>query len=132
MSTEVIRVGNALDFGHLPLSAAVRLAETVHTAGVLPVDPSTGEVVGTTIEEQARIALNNLSAILYSAGSALDRVGIVRIYLADIAADLDGFNDVYAEFFARHHPARYALGVTLAFPGLKVELQAVASCDPSC
>ncbi|GAB3576259.1 RidA family protein [Amycolatopsis endophytica] len=129
MSTELIRLGNALDHGNLPLSAAVRMGGTVHTAGILPIDPSTGEVVGETIEEQARIALSNLDTILRGAGSSLDRVGIVRVYLADIVADLDGFNSVYAEFFARHHPARYALGVALAFPSLKVELQAVASSD---
>lgn len=131
MSTELISVGNALDHGNLPLSAAVRMSGMVHTAGVLPIDPTTGEVVGHTIEEQARFALINLMAVLASAGSSLDRVGIVRIYLADIVADLEGFNSVYAEFFARHHPARYALGVTLAFPSLKVEMQAVASCDPA-
>jgi 2-iminobutanoate/2-iminopropanoate deaminase len=129
MTTELIRVGNALDYGKLPLSAAARMSGTVHTAGVLPIDPATGEVTGGTIEEQARIALTNLDAVLRSAGSSLDRVGIVRVYLADIVADLEGFNSVYAEFFARHHPARYALGVALAFPSLKVELQAVASCD---
>lgn len=131
MRTELIEVGNALDFEGLPLSAAVRMGEAVHTAGVLPIDPVTGQVVGETIEEQARIALTNLDTVLRSAGSSLDRVGIVRIYLADIVADLDGFNRIYREFFARHHPARYALGVALAFPALLVELQAVASCDPS-
>lgn len=130
MNTELVRVGNALDLGSMPLSAAVRMGETVHTAGVLPIDPFTGEMCGETIEEQARIALTNLGAILQSAGSSLDRIGIVRVYLADIGADLDGFNSVYGEFFARHHPARYALGVSLAFPSLKVELQAVASSDP--
>ncbi|SEP40801.1 RidA family protein [Amycolatopsis saalfeldensis] len=131
MSADLIRVGNALDYGNLPLSAAARIGGTVHTAGVLPIDPSTGEVAGETIEEQARIALTNLDTVLRSAGSSLDRVGVVRVYLADIVADLEGFNSVYAVFFARHHPARYALGVTLAFPSLKVELQAVASCGPS-
>ncbi|MBN6038524.1 RidA family protein [Amycolatopsis sp. 195334CR] len=131
MSTDLIRVGNALDYGNLPLSAAARMDGTVHTAGVLSIDPATGEVVGETIEEQARVALSNLEAVLRSAGSSLGQVGIVRVYLADIVADIDGFNRVYAEFFARHHPARYALGVALALPSLKVELQAVASAEPA-
>ena len=128
MNTELIRLGNALDFGDLPLSAACRMGDVVHTAGVVPIDPVTGAIVGETIEEQSRLVLTNLSAILEGADSSLDRVGIVRIFLADIEGELDAFNRVYDEFFEHHHPARYALGVHLAFPSLKVELQAVATC----
>lgn len=128
MNADLIRIGNALDFGGLPLSAACRMGETVHTAGIVAIDPNTGEIVGESIEEQARLTLNNLAMILERSGSSLEQVGIVRIYLADIAADLAGFNHVYEEFFTTHHPARYALGVDLAFPRLRVEIQAVATC----
>jgi len=129
MAIDLISVGNALDFGDLPLSAAFRHGDVVQTAGVLPIDPETGTLVGDGIETQARSALNNLHSVLESAGSSLEQVGIVRIFLADIEHDLEGFNRVYAEFFPAHHPARYALGVGLAWPTLKVELQAVAVCD---
>ncbi|SFC56876.1 2-iminobutanoate/2-iminopropanoate deaminase [Nocardioides terrae] len=128
MNVELIRVGNALDFKDLPLSAACRMGDVVHTAGILPIDPDSGKLVGGSIEEQARLTLTNLVAILERAGSCLAQVGIVRIFLADIARDLAGFNTVYQEFFADHHPARYALGVQLAFPELKVEIQVVAGC----
>lgn len=129
MKAELIRVGNALDFGDMPLSAACRMGETVHTAGIVAIDPDTGEISGGSIEEQARLTLNNLALILERSGSSLEQVGVVRIYLADIVADLAGFNRVYEEFFTTHHPARYALGVDLAFPELKVEIQAIATCE---
>lgn len=129
MATELVHVGNALDFGDLPLSAAARIGAVVHTAGILPIDPLTGSLAGLDIETQARSALSNLATILESTGSSLDRVGIVRIFLTDIEGDLAGFNRVYAEFFPVYHPARYAIGVRLARPEWKVEIQAVASCD---
>lgn len=126
MTTELVRIGNALDFGDLPLSAAARIDDVVHTAGILPIDPVTGALAGLDIETQARSVLSNLAMILESTGSSLERVGIVRIFLTDIEADLDGFNRVYADFFPVHHPARYALGVRLARPEWKIEIQAVA------
>ncbi|GAF47526.1 RidA family protein [Rhodococcus wratislaviensis] len=129
MITELVHVGNALDFGDLPLSAAARIDGVVHTAGIVPVDPLTGALAGADIETQARSVLSNLATILESSGSSLDRVAVVRIYLSDIEGDLDGFNRVYAEFFPVHHPARYALGVRLARAEWRVEIQAVASCD---
>ena len=64
MKAELIRVGNALDFGDMPLSAACRMGETVHTAGIVAIDPDTGEIAGGSIEEQARLTLNNLALIL--------------------------------------------------------------------
>lgn len=129
MNTELVRVGNALDFGDLPLSAASRIDGVIHTAGILPIDPVSGALTGPDIETQARSALSNLAMILESGRSSLDRVGIVRIFLTDIEADLEGFNRVYAEFFPVHHPARYAIGVRLARPEWKVEIQAAAGCD---
>lgn len=124
MTLELLRIGNALD---LPsLAAGCVVGGQVRTAGILPLDPTTGEVVEGGIEAQARQALANLVMILDAAGAQLTDVSMVEIYLADIRVDLGPFNRVYAEYFDVHHPPRIAVGVELAWPSLAVELRAVA------
>ena len=76
------------------------------------------------IEEQARRALENLTACLRAAGAELSDVLKVNAYLADLG-DFAGFNAVYGEFFAEPYPARTTVGVSLP-AGLLVEIEAVA------
>jgi 2-iminobutanoate/2-iminopropanoate deaminase len=123
---ELIRMGNALDLEGFPISAASRAGDVIYTAGILPLDSATGEVVFGDIEVRARRTLENLRLVLEAAGSSLGRVAMVHVFLADAAGDLEGFNAVYQEFFSTHHPPRYAVGARLAWPSLKVEMQAVA------
>jgi len=82
-----------------------------------------GVVSGDTIQEQTRVALANIAAVLASAGASLADVVRCGVFLADMA-DFRGMNDVYAEFFPDPLPARTTVGATL--PGILVEIDCVA------
>jgi 2-iminobutanoate/2-iminopropanoate deaminase len=82
-----------------------------------------GVVSGDTIQEQTRVALGNVAAVLASAGASLADVVRCGVFLADMA-DFRGMNDVYAEFFPDPLPARTTVGATL--PGILVEIDCVA------
>ena len=111
-----------------PYSQAVVWANVVYVAGQIPIDPSTGRVVGDTIEEQARQALENLKAILEAAGSSLDRVLKVTVYIRDIGF-FDRFNKVYSEYFKEHRPARSVVEVSNLPKGVMVEIEAIAAAE---
>lgn len=98
----------------------------IFVSGQLPLDPETGNVVGDSIEVQMERTLANIAAILESAGSGLDHVLKVTIYLADLA--LAGrANAVYARIMGNHRPAR-AMVPTLPLPrGCLVEIEAIAA-----
>ena len=97
----------------------------VFTSGQLPLDPKTGELV-TEIKAATKQALSNVEAILKEAGSGKDKVINCVVYLNDIN-NFKAFDEVYAEFFADHKPARSAFEVAnLPKDGL-LEIEAIAS-----
>lgn len=106
-----------------PYSPVVVDGGLVYTAGQVAFDEQ-GERVAGGIEEQARRALENLTACLQAAGAELSDVLKVNAYLADLS-DFAGFNAVYSEFFSEPYPARTTVGVALP-AGLLVEIEAVA------
>jgi 2-iminobutanoate/2-iminopropanoate deaminase len=106
-----------------PYSPVVADGGLVYTAGQVAFDEH-GELVPGGIEEQARRALENLTACLRAAGAELSDVLKVNAYLADLG-DFAGFNAIYSEFFSAPYPARTTVGVSLP-AGLLVEIEAVA------
>jgi 2-iminobutanoate/2-iminopropanoate deaminase len=82
-----------------------------------------GEVVSGTIEEETRLALENLRTVLAAAGAGLEDVVRVGVYLADID-DFAAMNAVYAETVPEPLPARTTIGAEL--PGIKIEIDCVA------
>lgn len=109
-----------------PYSQAIRTGDLVFTAGQLGTDPATGELVGDDVAAQARQAIANLAAILESAGSSLDRLVKVTVFLADIG-EWQAVNEVYAELVPAPFPARSAFGVGALPKGARVEIEAVAT-----
>jgi 2-iminobutanoate/2-iminopropanoate deaminase len=106
-----------------PYSPVVVSGDHVFTAGQVAFD-ETGALVGDTMDEQARRALENLRSCLEAAGCTLDDVVKVNAYLADLA-EFDAYNAVYGEFFTAPYPARTTVQAGLP-PGLLVEIEAVA------
>ena len=97
----------------------------VFTSGQLPLDPKTGELV-TEIKAATKQALENVENILKEAGSSRDKVIKCVVYLNDIN-NFKAFDEVYAEFFKDHKPARSAFEVAnLRKDGL-LEIEAIAS-----
>jgi 2-iminobutanoate/2-iminopropanoate deaminase len=108
-----------------PYSQAVRTGDLVFTAGQLGTDPATGELAE-GITAQAEQALRNLGAILEAAGSGLDRLVKVTVFLADID-DWPALNEVYGRFVPEPYPARSAFAVGALPRAARVEIEAVAT-----
>lgn len=108
-----------------PYSQGIAAAGLVFCSGQIPLDPQTNELVGGSIADQTRRCMQNLSAVLEEAGSNLDKIVKVTVYLADIA-DYAEFNEAYAEFVGDVPPARAAFSVSGLPKGASVEVECVA------
>jgi 2-iminobutanoate/2-iminopropanoate deaminase len=109
-----------------PYSQGIRSGELVFTAGQIGIDPATFELVGPGVAEQAEAALNHVRAVLEAAGSGMDRILKVTVFLADIA-DWPAVNEVYARLVPEPFPARSAFAVRDLPKGARVEIEAVAA-----
>lgn len=108
-----------------PYSQAIRAGNMLFVSGQIPLNPQMGEMVGTTAAEQARQVLNNLRAVLQSAGASLDNVVKTTIFLTDLG-QFGEVNAVYAEFFPQNPPARSTVQVSALPRGAQVEIEAIA------
>lgn len=111
-----------------PYSQAIRAGDLVFTAGQLGLDPASGEFTSADVAGQAEQALANLSAILDAAGSGLDRLVKVTVFLADIG-DWPAVNVVYGRVLPEPYPARSAFAVKDLPKGALIEIEAVAVVD---
>jgi 2-iminobutanoate/2-iminopropanoate deaminase len=108
-----------------PYEQAIRIDGFVFTAGQIPIDPTSGNLVAGGIAEQTRRVLENLKAVLEAAGSSIDRVVKATVFLKNMA-DFAAMNDVYAEYFAGAKPARSTVAVAELPKGALVEIDLVA------
>ena len=108
-----------------PYSQAIEVNGFIFASGQIPIDPSDGELNNGSIEEQTRLVLNNLKAILESAGASFDNVVKCTVFLHDMD-DFSHMNNVYAEFFKPPYPARAAVQVARLPKDVKVEIEAIA------
>ena len=108
-----------------PYEQAIRIDGLVFTAGQIPIDPKTGNVVAGGIAEQTRQVLENLKAVLEAAGSSMDRVVKATVFLKNMA-DFPAMNEVYAEYFSGSNPARSTVAVAELPRGSLVEIDLVA------
>lgn len=125
MTREIIRTDRA-PAAVGPYSQAVRIKDLVFTAGQIPLDPSTGAVIQGDIEAQTRHVLENLSAVLEAAGSSLDQILKMTVFMTDLSL-FGRMNAVYAEYFPENPPARSAVQVAALPLGVAIEMEAVAS-----
>jgi 2-iminobutanoate/2-iminopropanoate deaminase len=109
-----------------PYSQALRAGGFLFTAGQVGFDPTTGELVDGGIAEQTRRVLQNIRAILEAGGSGLAQVVKTTVFLVDMA-DFGAMNEVYAEAFGAHRPARSTVAVAALPRGARVEIEAVAA-----
>ena len=125
MEREVIKTSNAPK-AVLPLSQAIKVGNLVFTSGMVARDPNTREFIGGDIKQQTERIILNLKAILEAAGSSLDKVVKVTVFLTDMR-DFAGMNEVYRKFFPKEPPARSTVEVSkLAIPAL-AEIEMIAT-----
>jgi len=109
-----------------PYPHARRVGDLLFLSGIGPRDPKGGPIPK-GIEAQTRACIENIRAILEDAGSSLDKVLDVTVYLTDMKGDFDRFNEVYAEYFGHVQPTRTTVGVDSLPTPIDVELKVIAS-----
>jgi len=107
-----------------PYSQAVTVNGVLYSSGQIPLDPETGQVVGTDIETQTRRVMENISAVLEEAGIGFKNVVKTTCFLKDLS-DFAAFNAVYAEYFVSL-PARSCVEVSALPKGVLVEVELIA------
>ena len=107
-----------------PYSQAMKVGGLVITSGQIPINPETGNVETTTIEQQTEQVCKNLQAVLAAAGTGMEKVVKTTCFLADMG-DFAAFNEVYAKYFVSR-PARSCVAVKTLPKNVLVEVEAIA------
>ncbi len=108
-----------------PYSQAIEIGDTIFTSGIIPIVPSTGNVVGYSVEEQTRQVLDNLKALLEDAGSSIENVIKTTVFIKNMD-DFTKINDIYATYFTGVLPARSCVEVAKLPKNVKLEIEAIA------
>jgi 2-iminobutanoate/2-iminopropanoate deaminase len=110
-----------------PYSQAMKVGDLLFTAGQIPLDPESMEMVGgDDVAAQTDRVMQNLRSILEAAGAGLDTVIKTTVYLVDMG-DFAAMNDVYGKHFGTHRPARSTVAVCALPKGARVEIDAMAA-----
>ena len=115
---------NAVPAAIGPYSQAMISGNFVFTCGQIALSPASGELVGSTIEEQTEQVMKNLSALLGAAGSSLTKVVKTTCFLEDMKY-FAAFNEVYGKYFP-NKPARSTFSVKGLPRNALVEIEVIA------
>ena len=108
-----------------PYSQAIRAGEFLFVSGQIPLNPSTGELVGGSIADQTHRVFANLAAILAASGASFDHVVKTTVYLADMS-EFAAMNEVYASYFGAPAPARATIQAARLPRDVRVEIDLIA------
>ncbi|HVV73628.1 MAG TPA: RidA family protein [Verrucomicrobiae bacterium] len=108
-----------------PYNHAVRVGDLLFCAGQIPLEPSTGNLVGGDIKVQTERVLENVKAILDDQGLKFGNVVKSTVFLTNLA-DFAGMNEVYARYFTSDFPARSTIQVAALPKGANVEIEVIA------
>lgn len=108
-----------------PYSQGVSTGNLIFTSGQLPIVPETGELITGDIQKAARQSLENVKEILAEAGATLEDVIKVTVFVSDMN-NFSLINEVYAEFFSNHKPARSLVEVSKLPKNGEIEIEAIA------
>ncbi len=108
-----------------PYSQAIIHNDLIFISGQGAIDPQTNELMHGTIEKEAELSMENIRIILEEAGSSLDNILQVTVYLLDMG-EYNRFNEVYKRYFQGDLPARTCVQAARLPFGIRVEIDAVA------
>ncbi|NUZ09058.1 RidA family protein [Schlegelella sp. ID0723] len=125
MQKEVLATKNAPEaIG--PYSQAIKTGPMVFLAGQIPIDPKTNQLMkDASIEDQTKLVLENLKAVLESSGMTMEHVVSTSVFLKDLN-DFAKMNQVYGTYFKTSPPARATVEVARLPRDVKVEISAIA------
>lgn len=108
-----------------PYSQAIEVNGMIYTSGMIPIDPSTGELVTGSVEAQAEQAISNLEALLAASGSSIEKAVKTVVFISNMD-DFGKINEVYAKHFKEPYPARSCVQVARLPKDVAIEIEAVA------
>ena len=108
-----------------PYCHAMKVGSLLFCSGQTPLDPDTMKLVGTTIEEQTKRVLENLSIVLAGAGLTLKDIVKTTVYIKEMS-DFQGMNKVYEEMFQDHKPSRTTISIKQNPLDALVEIECIA------
>jgi 2-iminobutanoate/2-iminopropanoate deaminase len=108
-----------------PYSQAVRVGPMLFTAGQIPLDPQSGQIVSQDISEQTRRVLDNLTAVLRAEGMEFSNIVKTTVFMTNLG-DFQTMNEVYGSYFSDQPPARSTVQVSALPKGAQVEIEVVA------
>jgi len=109
-----------------PYSQAIAVGNTLYLAGQIPIDPKTKQLMLGSIEEQTRLVLDNLKAVLAANGMTMDNVVATQVFMKDLN-EFSKMNAVYGEYFKSAPPARATVEVARLPRDVKIEISAIAA-----
>ena len=109
-----------------PYSQAIEAGGMLFVSGQIPINPQTGELSNGTIQEQTKLVMDNIGAILKAADLGYENIVKTTCLLADIS-DFAEMNKVYAEYFPTNPPARSAFAVKDLPKGARLEIEVTAA-----
>ena len=108
-----------------PYSQGITAAPFLFVSGQLGIQPKTGELVSSDFKVQAKQALENLLQIVLAAGYNLNQIVAVDVFVTDLT-NFANFNDIYAEYFSEHRPARAVVEVSRLPKDACIEIKCIA------
>ena len=108
-----------------PYSQAIEVNGMIYRSGMIPIDPSTGELVTGSVEAQAEQAISNLEALLAASGSSIEKAVKTVVFISNMD-DFGKINEVYAKHFKEPYPARSCVQVARLPKDVAIEIEAVA------
>jgi 2-iminobutanoate/2-iminopropanoate deaminase len=111
-----------------PYSPAIKVGKMVYLSGSIPMDPATGQMLTGDITEQATRVMENIGALLQSAGADFAHVVKTTVFLADMD-EFAAMNAVYAKYFVAPYPARSTVQVARLPRDCRVEIEVIAVLD---
>ena len=107
-----------------PYSQAIEVNGLLFTSGVIPIVPSTGELVEGDIEAQAEQAIGNLAALIEAAGAKIENTIKTTVFIKNMD-DFTKVNEIYAKYFTTEFPARSCVEVARLPKDVLIEIEAI-------
>lgn len=108
-----------------PYSQAVEVNGMVYTSGVIPADPETGKITGSTAADQAEQVFSNLKNLVEASGASMENIIKTVVFIKDME-DFAAINGVYAKYFPQPYPARSCVEVARLPKDVLLEVEAIA------
>ena len=108
-----------------PYSQAVRIGPMLFTAGQIPLDPKSGQLVSQDVGEQTRRVLDNLTAVLKAENMDFSNIVKTTVFMTNLG-DFQTMNEIYASYFTDQPPARSTVQVSALPKGAQVEIDVIA------